>query len=79
MDLPKLHKSPLELIVENQRRLVEGLNETKQLLRKVLEEADRADEAGRVRPTTLKEMKAGGSEAKDWLSIAISEFKQQVV
>ena len=75
--LPQVSRSPLDLVVENQRRLVEGLNETKMLLRKVLEDNDRSDDAKMVRPTTLFEMKAlsaGGAE--DWISRALVEFQQ---
>jgi len=76
--LPRLHKSPLELVVENQRRLVEGLNETKNLLRKVLKDSDRGEEASRIRPTTLFEMRGGGEET-DWVGIAAREFSRQMV
>ena len=76
--LPRLHKSPLELVVENQRRLVEGLNETKNLLRKVLKDSDRGEDASRIRPTTLFEMRGGGQE-KDWIDVAAREFNRQMV
>ncbi len=74
--LPQVSRSPLDLVVENQRRLVEGLNETKMLLRKVLEDNDRSDDAKMVRPTTLFEMKALVAGGDDWISKALAEFEQ---